>query len=109
MRLPLRGTIYHTNQHNILCLGGVGLHIDVQPAPSLPPNVTVIVGTIDQGAQGAGESEVDPELRRRIEELAARDDRQGEEGQRQLRGWISDAVRSVGPKSPERDVRRRIE
>ena len=81
----------------------------VQPAPSLPPNVTVNVGTMDEGAQGAGDGEVDPEFRRRIEELAARDDFQGEEGQRQLRELIGDAVRSVGSEGQERDVRRRIE
>lgn len=81
----------------------------VQAAPSLPPNVTVNVGTMDEGAQGDGESEVNPEFRRRIEELAARDDFQGEEGQRQLRELIGDAVRSVGSEGQERDVRRRIE
>lgn len=80
----------------------------VQPAPSLPPNMTVNVGTMDEG-QEAGESEVDPEFRRRIEELAARDDFRGEEGQRQLRELVSDAVRSVGSEGQERDVRRRVE
>lgn len=81
----------------------------VQPALSLPPNVTVSVGSMHEGAQSAGEGEADPEFRRRIEELAAREDFQGEEGQRQLRELVSDAVRSVGSEGQERDVRRRIE
>lgn len=51
---------------------------------------------------------MDPELRRRIEELAAWDDFPGEEGQR-LMELISNAVRSVGSESQERDVRRRIQ
>lgn len=33
---------------------GRGLHNDVQPAPSLPPNVTVNVGTMDQGHKVQG-------------------------------------------------------
>ncbi|KAA6406967.1 MAG: hypothetical protein FRX48_09265 [Lasallia pustulata] len=86
-----------------------GVHNGVPAAPSLPPNVTVNVGTMDEGPQGAGEGQVDPEFRRRIEDLAARDDFQGEEGQRQLRELISDAVRSVGSEGQERDVKRRIE
>ncbi|SLM33733.1 Ankyrin repeat-containing domain [Lasallia pustulata] len=86
-----------------------GVHNGVPAAPSLPPNVTVNVGTMDEGPQGAGEGQVDPEFRRRIDDLAARDDFQGEEGQRQLRELISDAVRSVGSEGQEREVRRRIE
>ncbi|MCJ1302760.1 hypothetical protein MMC08_005565 [Hypocenomyce scalaris] len=81
----------------------------VQHPVPLPPNVTVNVGTMEEGAQGADESEVDPEFRRRIEELAARDDFQGDEGQRQLRDLISDAVRSLGSEGQARDVRRRVE
>lgn len=80
----------------------------VAPAPSLPPNVTVNVGTMEEG-QGVGDGEVDPEFRRRIEELAAREDFRGEEGQRQLRELVSDAVRSVGSEAQGRDVRRRVE
>ncbi|RMZ85925.1 hypothetical protein DV736_g6521, partial [Chaetothyriales sp. CBS 134916] len=50
--------------------------------------------------------EPDPEFRRRIEELAGRDDFQTEEGQRQLRELITDAIRGA---SNDREVRRRVE
>jgi hypothetical protein len=50
----------------------------VHPPPPLPPNVTVNVGTMAEQTPDGGE--VDPEFRRRIEELASREDFQGEEG-----------------------------
>ncbi len=83
------------------------LHDEVQHPPPLPPNVTVNVGIMEE--QLAAEGEVDPEFRARIEELAAREDFQGEEGQRQLRDLITDAVRGVGTEGSGRDVRRRLE
>ncbi|MCJ1368306.1 hypothetical protein MMC16_007448 [Acarospora aff. strigata] len=79
----------------------------VHPPPPLPPNVTVNVGTM--GEQAADDEEVDPEFRRRIEELASREDFQGEEGQRELRELITDAVRGVNSGGHERDVRRRLD
>lgn len=57
--------------------------------PPLPNGVKVNVGTMNQGEE-AGEP--DPEFRRRIEELAAREDFQGEDSQRELRNLITDAV-----------------
>ena len=79
-----------------------------QRLPPLPPNVTINVDAVDAASvEGAGQAAVDPEFRRRIEELATRDDFQGEEGQRELRNLIIDAVRGVGEDN-ERDVRRRI-
>ncbi len=87
--------------------GDALLHNDVQHPPPLPPNVTVNVGTMEE--QLSAEAEVDPEFRARIEELAAREDFQGEEGQRQLRDLITDAVRGVGSEASGRDVRRRLE
>ena len=75
--------------------------------PPLPPNVTVNVATVD-ATIAVGEEAVDPEFRRRIEELAAREDFQGAEGQNELRELIKDAVRGVGADG-ERDVRRRLE
>ncbi len=78
----------------------------VHPPPPLPPNVTVNVGTMAEQTPDGGE--VDPEFRRRIEELASREDFQGEEGQRELRELITDAVRGVSSESHERDVRRRL-
>ena len=78
----------------------------VHHPPPLPPNVTVNVGTMEDATTEGHEEVVDPEFKRRIEELAARDDFQGEDGQRQLRELITDAVRDVGVDG-ERDVRRR--
>jgi len=48
---------------------------------------------------------VDTEFRQRIEELASREDFQGEGGQRQLRELITEALR--GEVGQERDVRQR--
>ncbi|KAI9876274.1 MAG: hypothetical protein M1830_006891 [Pleopsidium flavum] len=78
----------------------------VHPPPPLPPNVTVNVGTMAEQTPDGGE--VDPDFRRRIEELASREDFQGEEGQRELRELITDAVRGVSSESHERDVRQRL-
>lgn len=76
--------------------------------PPLPPNVKIHLGTLED-SQAVGEgTEADPEFRRRIEELAARDDFQGEEGQKQLRDLITDAVRGAG-REDERQVRPRLE
>ncbi|KAL9119372.1 MAG: hypothetical protein Q9187_004076 [Circinaria calcarea] len=77
--------------------------------PPLPPNVTVNVATMDATMpESQGEEAVDPEFRRRIEELAAREDFQGEQGQNELRELIKDAVRGVGT-DERRDVRRRLD
>ena len=76
--------------------------------PPLPPNVKIHLGTMED-SQATGEStEADPEFRRRIEELAARDDFRGEEGQKQLRDLITDAIRGAGGED-ERQVRPRLE
>jgi uncharacterized protein len=71
------------------------------PTP-LPEGVTVDFGAM--APEEAGEV-VDPEFRRRIEELAAREDFQGDEGQEQLRQLITEAIR--GQVGEEREVRRR--
>lgn len=72
--------------------------------PPLPANVKVNIGTI----ANLGDNEPDPEFRRRIEELAARDDFQSESSQAQLRELISDAVRGVSDDQQSRQ-RRRVE
>ena len=72
-------------------------------APPLPEGVTIDIGTMSQ--DDVGEEVVDPEFKRRIEELAARGDFEGEEGQRELRQLITEAVR--GQVGQEREVRRR--
>lgn len=75
--------------------------------PPLPPNVKVHLGTMED-AQNVGEgADADPEFRRRIEELAAMDDFQGEGGQRQLRELITDAIRETD--GNEKNVRQRLE
>ena len=71
--------------------------------PPLPPNITL---NLSAGAEQQDEAgEPDPEFRRRIEELAARDNFNSEEGQQELRALITDAVRGVS--SEEREVRQR--
>lgn len=82
---------------------------DLHHAPPLPPNVTVNLGTMEENPPTETQAEADPEFRRRIEELAARDDFQGKEGQQQLRELITDAVRGVSSNGNEREVRRRLE
>ena len=72
------------------------------PLPPLPPNVTVNMGTTTEDEVP---EDVDPAFRARIEDLASREDFQGEEGQKQLRELVTDAVRKV----EGRDVRRRVE
>jgi len=72
--------------------------------PPLPEGLQVNIGTMQEPQEG----EVDPEFRRRIEELASRDDFQGEEGQRQLRELVTEAVTGLREDTNERDVRRRI-
>lgn len=74
---------------------------------SLPPNVSVKIGVMDE-ENAALDVDVGPEFKQRIEELAARDDFQEAEGQRQLKDLISDAVRSTGVTSNTMNVRRRI-
>lgn len=74
------------------------------PPPPLPEGISVNIGTMPE--EDAGQV-VDTELRRKIEELAQREDFQGEEGQRQLRDLITEAIR--GEVGQERDVRRRTD
>ena len=76
--------------------------------PPLPPNVKVHLGTMEDAQALEEGTEPDPDFRRRIEELAARDDFRGEEGQKQLRNLITDAIRGAGSEG-ERQVRPRLE
>lgn len=77
----------------------------LNPAPPLPEGLSIEVGTMVP--EDAGGEVVDTDLRRRIEELASRADFQSEEGQRELRELITDALR--GQVGDEREVRRRID
>lgn len=77
--------------------------------PPLPPNVSVNVGTTLEEEADGDAGPVDPEFRRRIEELASKENFHSEEGQRQLRELVTEAIRGVNTSSSERDVRRRID
>lgn len=75
--------------------------------PPLPANVSVDVGTMVDQEHNGETQQPDPEFRRRIEELAAKDDFHGEERQRELRALITDVVHGVT--SEERETRRRMQ
>jgi uncharacterized protein len=83
---------------------------DLNPPPSLPPNVSISIGTVSEAeANGGGMADVDPEFKRRIDELAAREDFHSEAGQMQLRNLVGDAIRDVGVQSERKDAKRRTE
>jgi hypothetical protein len=72
--------------------------------PPVPEGLQVTVGTMN-GAEAEAQ-QPDPELRRRIEELAAREDFQTPEGQAELRRLVEEAIGGEGF-SEERSVRPR--
>lgn len=76
------------------------------PPPPLPNGVQVNIGTMQANEIG---DEPDPEFRRRIEELAARQDFEGEDGQRELRSLVEDALSGVGGGGQGAASRRRVE
>lgn len=79
----------------------------VHAPPPLPGNVKVNVGTMDASEAG---DEPDPELRRRIEELAARPDFQTEEGQAELRNLVTEIITGFGGQDGQGSAtRRRVE
>jgi len=91
--------------------GGVSLSSDdseQRAPPPLPPNVKINMGTMDE-VPVDGEEGPDPEIRRRIEELAARDDFQTEEGQAELRNLIAQVVGGISSETEDRAVRRRVD
>lgn len=71
--------------------------------PLVPEGLNISVGTMTP-AEGA-DDEADPEFRRRIEELAQRDDFHSEEGQAALRQLVQDAI--ADQSLADRNVRRR--
>lgn len=75
------------------------------PPPPMPEGVQVNVGTMAPDEVGEAP---DPEFRRRIEELAAREDFEGEEGQRELRELIQDAVSGISGEGQGPAARRRL-
>jgi ankyrin repeat protein len=78
----------------------------VHAPPHLPDHVKVNVGTMDAGEAG---EEPDPEIRRRIEELAARPDFQNEEGQAELRKLVTEIISGFGQEGQGPASRRRVE
>lgn len=83
----------------------------VHAPPPLPAGVRITgMRTVAEDEVAEGQEPPDPEFRRRIEELAAREDFQTEEGQRDLKKLIEDAVGGLGSEGEEatREVRRRL-
>lgn len=78
----------------------------MHPPPPLPDGLNVEMGTMSEEAAGDAP---DPEIRRRIEELAARPDYESEEVQRQLRELVQDVVSGMGGEQDGRSVRRRVD
>lgn len=76
----------------------------VASLPPLPEGLRVTMGTMNEAE--AGEQQVDPEFRRRIEELAAREDFQTPAGQAELRRLVEEAIGGEGF-GDERSVRPR--
>ncbi|KAF3000226.1 hypothetical protein E8E13_007416 [Curvularia kusanoi] len=78
----------------------------VHPPPPLPNGVQINMGTMTEDAAGDAP---DPEFRRRIDELAAREDFQTPEVQQQLRELIQQVVTGMGADEGDRSVRQRVE
>jgi len=90
-----------------LAQGSAAVGLSVNGAghpPPLPPNVKVNIGNV---AEDEDLSEPDPEFRKRIEQLAGKENFNTEEGQRELRALISDAVRDVSQDEQQQDSQRR--
>lgn len=77
--------------------------LGIRPGPSLPDGLSVAIGTM--APEDTDIDVVNLDFRRRIEELAARSDFHDEEGQRQLRELVTEALR--GEVGDDRDVRQR--
>ncbi|KAJ4385423.1 hypothetical protein N0V93_009851 [Gnomoniopsis smithogilvyi] len=73
--------------------------------PPVPQGLEVAFGTMSEAEVGGGEAP-DPEFRRRIEELAAREDFHTEAGQAELRRLVEDAIAGEDL-AEERNVRQR--
>ena len=81
----------------------------LNPPPPLPPNIRLNVGTVSEQEANAGSTEVDPEFKRRIDELAARPDFHSEATQGQLRALVADAIGSANIETQDKDIRRRMQ
>ncbi|KAJ5249078.1 hypothetical protein N7468_000529 [Penicillium chermesinum] len=74
--------------------------------PPVPNNMQVNIGTMSEQEASAGETEVDPEFKRRIDELAAREDFHSEATQNQLRELVMDAISGSNIDSADREFSR---
>lgn len=81
----------------------------LNPAPPLPPNINVNLGTVSEQEASAGLDEVDTEFKRRIDELASREDFHSEAAQSQLRQLVMDAINGSNIEADGRDVRQRTD
>lgn len=80
---------------------------DSSSALSLPQGMKVTVGTMNEETDIP--TEVDEGYRRRIEELAQRDDFHSEQGQADLRALVEEALAGEHQSTDERNVRSRLE
>jgi uncharacterized protein len=80
-------------------------HVSGQELPPAPEGMTVTMTTMAP-TEGTEEA-IDPEFRRRIEQLAEREDFHTEQGQAALRQLVQDAI--ADPSVTERNVRARQE
>ncbi|KAK5116024.1 hypothetical protein LTR62_000480 [Meristemomyces frigidus] len=87
-------TSTHHGSTSTAATNGNGIHAP----PPLPNGIHVNVGTMQQDEAG---TEPHPEFRRRIEELAARDDFETEDGQRELRNLVQDVVGGIRQEEAE--------
>ncbi|KAJ6029145.1 hypothetical protein N7444_012132 [Penicillium canescens] len=72
-------------------------------------DMQVNIGTMTEDEATAGASEPDPEFKRRIEELATREDYWSEEVQNEVRELVKDAMAGSNIEAMERELRRRTE
>lgn len=79
------------------------------PPPPLPPNIQMNIATVSEQELDGDAGEPDPEFRRRIDELAAREDFHSEAAQSQLRQLVMDAIEGSNIATQNRDVRRRVD
>ena len=89
-------------------LNGNDIFAEGTPDP-VPPNMKIEVGTMEERQDIDGELAVDPDFRKRIEELASRGDFHSEASQSQLRNLVQDAVHEVDVTGTGREVRQRLE
>ena len=98
----------HQPGHDSLSPSSDRFSNDLRHPPLLPPNITVNLGTMEEEQSTWAQLEADAEFRQRIEELAARDDFPSDQGQKQLRGLVTDALKEMSTDQSERNVRRRL-